>query len=203
RRMELQSISRGLSRLRAQFTWPLLVLMGMVALVLLAACVNLANLLLARSASRRQEIAIRLAVGAGRPRLIRQLVTESLLLALIGGALGLAIAYRAGDLALQFLPKATVPMALQLRIDTSVLVFTLGVSLLTGLLFGLVPALQTTRADLNTMLKGGKVTAQGRRRFELTGILIIGQVVLSLILLADSALLVRTLRNLRGLDTGF
>ena len=203
RQVELQPVSRGLSRLRAQFSWPLLVLMGMVALVLLAACVNLANLLLARSASRRKEIAIRLAVGASRFRLIQQLVTESLLLALMGGALGLAFAYYAGDIALAFLPKSTVPMALQLRIDMSVLIFTLVVSILTGILFGLTPALQTTRTDLNSALKSGKVMVQGRRRFELTSGLIIGQVVLSLVLLADSALLVRSLQNLRSTDSGF
>jgi predicted permease len=203
RHLELQPVSQGLSRLRAQFSRPLLVLMGMVAMVLLAACVNLANLLLARSASRRKEIAIRLSVGASRSRLIRQLLTESVLLSVIGGVLGLIFAYQAGNAVLAFLPQATIPLAVQLNTDVRVLIFTLVISFVTGVGFGLIPALQSTRSDLAYALRDETARVQGSRRLRLTSSLVIGQMALSLVLLAAGALLVRSLQNLRSLDFGF
>jgi putative ABC transport system permease protein len=203
RHLELQPVSQGMSRLRVQFSRPLLVLMGMVAIVLLAACVNLANLLLARAAGRRQEIAIRLSIGASRSRIIRQLLTESMLLSVIGGALGLAFAYQSGEAVLAFLPQSTIPLTVQLHTDVRVLIFTLAISVVTGVVFGLIPALQATRSDLTSALKNEPAKAKGGRRLQLTSGLVIGQVALSLLLLASSALLVRSLQNLRSMDSGY
>ncbi len=203
RHLELQPLSQGMSRLRAQFSRPLLVLMGMVAILLLAACVNLANLLLARAAGRRQEIAIRLSIGASRSRIIRQLLTESMLLSVIGGALGLAFAYQSGEAVLAFLPQSTIPLTVQLHTDVRVLIFTLAISVATGVVFGLIPALQATRSELTSALKNEQTRAQRGRRLQLTSGLVVGQVALSLLLLASSALLVRSLQNLRGMDSGY
>ena len=203
RRIELQSGSGGWTELRKQFRQPLLVLMIVVGLVLLIACANVANLLLARAAGRQKEIAVRLALGAGRLRLIRQLLTESVLLALIGGAVGLIFANWGARLLLAYLPQRGA-IALNLEPDSRVLGFTLMVSLLTGILFGLVPALRATRPDLTVALKeqAGNVSI-GRSRLSLNKILAVSQVALSLFLLISAGLFVRSLQKLKGLDAGF
>ncbi len=188
--------------LRNQFRQPLLILMTTVALVLLIACVNVANLLLSRAATRRKEIAVRLAVGAGRFRLIRQLLTESFLLAMIGGVAGLFFARLCARALLTFLPEQTRG-ALDVSPDARVLGFTLAISVLTGLLFGLAPAWQATRVNLTASLKDQTGASAGRSRLALNKLLVGAQVALSVFLLIGAGLFVRSLRNLRSLDTGF
>jgi putative ABC transport system permease protein len=179
-------------------------LMTVVGLVLLIACANVANLLLARATARRKEIAIRLSLGAGRARLVRQLLTESLLLSLLGGGAGLLIAAWGRDLLLFFRPPQFQPENLDLSLDGAVLGFTLAVSLLTGLMFGLAPALQASRQDLAVELKD-RTSQPGRRggRVNLRGLLVVGQVALSLISLIGAGLFLRSLRNTQGIDPGF
>jgi len=188
--------------LRNQFGQPLSILMITVALVLLIACVNVANLLMARAAVRRKEIAVRLAVGASRFRLIRQLLTESLLLAMIGGVAGLFFARFCARALLAYLPEQT-RVALDVAPDARVLGFTLAISVLTGLLFGLAPAWQSTRGDLTASLKDQTGASAGRSRLALNKLLVVTQVALSLFLLIGAGLFVRSLRNLMSLDTGF
>ncbi len=200
-RMALEAGGAGYTRLRERFRQPLLILMTTVALVLLVACVNIANLLLARAATRRKEIAVRLALGAGRFRLIRQLLTESVLLAVLGGAAGLLFAHWCARLLLTYLPQQT-KAALDLAPDARVLTFTLAVSVLTGLLFGLAPAWQATRLDLTASLKDQTGASAGRSRLALNKLLVVTQVALSLFLLVGAGLFVRGLRNLRTLDVG-
>jgi putative ABC transport system permease protein len=176
-------------------------LMTVVGLVLLIACANIANLLLARATARRKEIAIRLSLGASRGRLIRQLITESVPLSLLGGVAGLLIAIWGSDLLMAFKPPAPVPIEIDLGADWRVLGFTFGVSLLTGVLFGLAPALAASRPDLVASLKdeAGGSTGRGRLR----GALVIAQVALSLMLLICSGLFIRSLRNAGSVDLGF
>jgi predicted permease len=190
--------SRGLGEVRRGQSKPLSILMGSVALVLLIACINVANLLLARAAARQKEIAIRLSVGASRFRLIRQLLTESVVLSLLGGMLGLAFAYWGADAMMSLLSSGSIPVGLDLR----VLGFTAAVSLLTGVLFGLAPAFRATRLELTPMLKEGSGST-GPARSRLSKALIVAQVALSLVLLIGAGLFVRTLRNLSNLDVGF
>ncbi|MFY9609329.1 MAG: ABC transporter permease [Blastocatellia bacterium] len=179
-------------------------LMAVVGLVLLIACANVANLLLARAAARRKEFAIRLALGAGRLRLIRQLLTESVLLAVLGGVGGLLLALWGVELLMAFKPPVPVPIEIDLSIDWRVLGFTFGVALLTGVLFGLAPALAASRPDLVPSLKdeAGAVGA-GRGRGRLRGTFVIVQVALSLLLLICSGLFLRSLRNASSIDPGF
>ena len=169
--------------------------------LLLIVCLNVANLLVARSESRRYEVAVRLAMGAGRLRLIQQLLTESLVLALIGGALATVLAYWGKDLLRIFLQRDS-PFVLDLRIDTRLLGFSLAVSVLTGILFGLLPAFRATRMDVNSAVKqNGRNSSSSR-----TGIgkaLVVTQVALSLVLLIGAGLLLRTLGNLPSADIGF
>jgi len=198
RRIELEPGAAGWTTLRQQFRQPLFILMTVVALVLLIACANVANLLLARAASRQREIAVRLAIGAGRWRLIRQLLTESVLLASLGGALGLIFAHWGTRLLVSYQSGVT----LDLTLDGGILGFTMGVSLLTGLLFGLAPALRATRLDLNSALKE-KISGLSRSRLALNKVLVVVQVALSLFLLIGAGLFVRTLQNLKSLDAGF
>ena len=180
-----------------------LLLFAAVGFVLLIACANVANLLLARAASRRREIAIRLALGASRLRLVRQLVTESLTLALAGGALGLIASLWTSDLLPGFFTGEDTSL-LDLSVDRRVLLFTLGVSLATGLLFGLAPALQSTRAGLTAGLKDeGGLGATAGRRFGLRNLLVVAQVALSLVLLAGAGLFIRSLRNAVTYHPGF
>lgn len=185
----------------------LLVLMGAVGFVLLIACANVANLLLARAAGRRREIAIRSAIGAGRGRIIRQLLTESVLLATFAGAVGLGIG-TLGIRALLAVNTAGLPRVGQdgslVSIDWRVLVFTLGASALTGILFGVIPALQGSRADLSGALKeGGGRAGSGFRQNKARSLLIVTEVALALVLLVGSTLLVRSFSALSQVDPGF
>src|SRR5689334_3754933 len=178
------------------------ILMATVALVLLIACTNLASLLLARATERRREIAIRLAMGASRTRLVRQLLTESALLALAGGAMGVVLAVWIINLVVAFKPPLDVPVNIELHLDWRVLAFSLLVSLLTGILFGLVPALQATNPDLVPTLKDAGAQA-GARRSRLRSVLVVAQVALSLVLLIAAGLVLRSLSHLQGMSPGF
>jgi predicted permease len=177
------------------------VLLGAVALVLLIACVNVANLLLARSAARSREFAIRAALGAGRWRIARQLLTESVLLALTGGILGSIIAWLGTPLALKWLPEV-VPRSEDIAIDPRVLGFTLLVSVMTGVIFGLVPAIQASRPDLNESLKEGSRGSTGKGH-RVRGALVVSEVALALVLLAGAGLLLRTFVSLSNSSPGF
>jgi predicted permease len=204
-RLELETGSTGWSTLRQQLKKPLLILMTVVVLVLLIACANVANLLLARAAARRKEIAVRLALGASRRRLLRQLITESLLLALLGGAAGLVFAQWGTSVLLTYLPRQN-PVILALRPDARVLVFTLVASLLTGLLFGLAPALQATKIELTNSLRDHAGASTHRTfglRLPLHKALVVTQMALSLFLLIGAGLFVRSLQNLKTIDLGF
>jgi predicted permease len=196
---------RGQSELRDQVSTPLVVLMGMVGLILLIACANVANLLIARAAARQKEIAIRLALGAGRRRIVRQLVVESLTLAAWGGALGLLLAVWMSEGLLRALPLEDVAKSLSASPDRRVALFTLAVSLLTGLVFGLAPALQATRPNLLGTLKdeAGAVLSGGPPQVRFRKGLVVAQVALSLLLLVGAGLFARSLHNLRRLDPGF
>jgi predicted permease len=195
--------SQGLTELRAAYSQPLSILMAIVGFVLLIACANVANLLLARAATRQKEIAVRLAIGASRWRLIRQLLTESVLLAILGGAVGVLFAYWGKDLLLSLRPWGGGALGLELKLDLRVLGFTFAVSLATGLLFGLAPALRATRVDLTSALKDNARSLTGGSRSLLTKSLIVVQVAMSLVLLVGAGLFVRTLRNLQNVDLGF
>ena len=206
--LELEPGSKGLDQLRGQFSKPLFILMTVVGLVLLIACANVANLLLARATARQKEIALRLAIGARRGRVIRQLLTESALLAGLGGILGLILAFWTTDLLVAFMSSGRDPVSLSVTPDPRVLGFTAAVSLLTGILFGLAPALRSTRLELTPALKenaGLSGVAHGRRnlRLGLGKALIVGQIALSLLLLVGAGLFVRTLTNLESVNAGF
>ena len=180
-----------------------MLLFVVVGLVLLIACANVANLLLARASVRRREIAVRLALGASRRRLIRQLLTESLLLAMLGSALGLVLTQLTSRLLPGFFPANDVD-GLDLSLDWRVLAFTLGVTIFTGVLFGLAPALQSTRLNLLPSLKHeGGAHGQRLRRIGLRDVLVISQLALSLVLLIGAALFVRSLRHAISFDPGF
>ncbi len=182
-------------------------MMGLVGLVLLIACANVANLLLARATARRREIAVRLALGAGRWRLIRQLLTESVLLSLTGGALGLILAIWLSGLFQYSVPAldfATMDFDYDLSLDHRVLGFTLLVSVLTGIFFGMAPALQATRVNLVSALKGDAgIATLGRRRFNLRNLLVVSQVALALVLLISAGLFIQSLRYAQAMNPGF
>ncbi|HLK22572.1 MAG TPA: ABC transporter permease [Bryobacteraceae bacterium] len=180
----------------------LLVLLGAVGFVLLIGCANVANLLLAKASGRRREVAIRTALGAGRSRLIRQLLTESLLLGLTGGAFGLFIAVWLTQLLIHFSP-GNVPRLAESQMNLDVLTFAFLLSVLTGALFGLAPALQFSRADLNSDLKEGSRGAAAFHRSRLRGALVVAEVALSLVLLAGAGLLLRSFVKLAGVPVGF
>lgn len=179
------------------------VLMASVGLVLLVACSNVANLLLARASARRKEIAIRLSMGAARARLIRQLLTESTLLGLMGGAVGLLVAFWGRDFIWSFRPPFLVQNTMDLQLDARVLVFTLVVAFVTGLLFGLVPALQASRPDVVDSLKEETRTAGRGPRAGLKSALVVGQVALSIVSLIVAGLFLRSLQGAHAVDPGF
>jgi predicted permease len=188
--------------MRGPVVWFAGALMVVVALVLLLACTNLANLLLARASERRKEIAIRLALGAGRFRLVRQLLTESVALAILGGLLGFVLAYWMVDLANAFRPPIDIPITTEIRIDWRVLVFSGALSLATGILFGLLPAFQATNPNLIPALKD-ETSVGGYRRSWLRNTLVVGQITLSLILLICAGLVVRSLQRAQFMNPGF
>ncbi len=192
----------GLSKLRQQFSQLLFILMAAVGMVLLIACANIANLLLARAAARRPELAMRLALGARPSRLIIQLLTESLLLAAIGAALGVLLARWATKLLVVFLSVGQTPIALDLHPDIRVFSFTAAAAILTGLLFGLAPALRGTRIDLTAAMKGARNSSGSPSRLRPGKILAVFQVALSLLLLIGAGLFVRSLQNLTERDAG-
>ena len=196
--------AQGYSPLRARLSQPLIVLMIVVGVVLLIACANVANLLLARAAARRREIAVRLAVGSSRARLVWQLLTESTLLGLIGGAAGLAFAYLGVQALLPLIPQSGfTAVDLDVTPDARLLAFTFAVSVLTGALFGLAPALQSTKPALVPALRQEAGSTGGHGGFLLRKGLVVVQVSLSLLLLIGAGLFVRTLGNLHALDAGF
>jgi putative ABC transport system permease protein len=180
-----------------------LVLSGAVAVVLLIACANVASLLLSRALARRQEIAIRTAMGAARSVIVRQLLTESVLLSLVAGVLGVGLGW-AATRALTHMSASQLPQGVPITMDLRVLVFAVGVSLLTGIAFGVFPALQLSRTDLNTTLREeGSSTSAGRERARMRSLLVVGQVALSLLLLIGAGLLLRSLARLLRVDPGF
>ncbi|MCA1561208.1 MAG: ABC transporter permease, partial [Acidobacteria bacterium] len=182
----------------------LLVLTGVVAVVLLLACANVANMLLARALGRRREVAIRLSLGAARGRLMRQLLTESVVLASIGGVCGLAVAAWSADLMGVFLPPTDMPVMLTMPIDRTVLGFTAVVAIMTGLVFGLAPALQASNPNVVAALKDDGGTASGgRARSRLRSLLVIGQVALSVLLLVGAGLFLRSVEMAQRISPGF
>jgi putative ABC transport system permease protein len=197
-RLQILPGGQGLYDLRRQFSLPLRLLMGAGALVLLVACANLASLLLARATSRRQEIALRLSLGASRGRLLRQLLTESMLLSLIGGIFGIAFAYWGSPLLVALMSSGRAPVVVDLAMHTRTLVFTALVALATGLLFGIGPALRSTGL---ASLHGYRLI--GGRTGRWTAALIVSQVSLCLVVLACAGLLIGSLRKLRQVDAGF
>jgi predicted permease len=194
---------KGMSRLREQFESPLVILMAVVGMVLLIACANIANLLLARASARGREMAVRLALGAGRIRLLRQLLTESTLLGLLGGGLGMMFAWWGTRGLLTFLPRSRIPLTLEVTPDVRLLCFGFAISIVTGMLFGLAPALQAAKPGLAPVLKDERSTAAaGMLRYGLRKLLVVAQVALSLLLLAGAGLFVRSLENIKAVDSG-
>jgi predicted permease len=206
-RIQLVDGSRGANNLSESVGEPLKILTAVVGLILLIACANVANLVLARGATRLREIAVRLALGAGRRRLLQQLLTESVVLAVIGGGLGIILAQWADALLLRLVSTGSNPLLLDLRPDGRILAFTLGVSVLTGILSGLVPGFHAVRLELNSALKGaakGAVRGRGHERHLPAGrILVIGQIALSLSVLIVAGLFVHSFQNLAWLNPGF
>jgi putative ABC transport system permease protein len=180
----------------------LLVLFAAVSLVLMIACVNIANLLLVRTTERQKEIAIRLALGAGRARIVRQLLSESVLISLMGGLAGLLIGMWMKDGILTLAPQ-NVPRLGEVRLDGAVLLFTFGISVLTGVLFGVLPAWHASRGDLNTTLKEGGRTSGGSSKEGMRKVLLVGEVGLSLVLLIGAGLMLRTVFELTRTNPGF
>jgi predicted permease len=201
--MEVMPGSNGRSNLRRVYSKPLFALMAIVGLVLLIACSNLANLLIARASARQKEIAVRLALGAGRGSIVRQLLTESLLLSIVGGALGIGLAVMIDRALLSFLPSGHTPLSISGTPDWTVLAFTFVISMAAGILFGLVPALQSTRPKLATTLKDQAANVIRGGSAGLRKGLVVAQVSLSLLLLVGAGLFLQSLRNLKTLNPGF
>ena len=202
-RIELTPAATGLSQLRLQFSQPLRVLMGVVGLVLLIACANIANLLLARATARSHEIAVRMAIGAGRVRLIRQLLTESFLLAVMGGALGIWFAWWSSRVLVGMVSTGSQPLPLRVSPDLHVLAFTLLVCVVTAVLSGTAPAFRATRVELVPSLKDRRSSSSGPQRSSLAKGLIVSQVALSFTLLVGAGLFVRSLVKLANVNPGF
>jgi len=217
--LTLASAQTGLMGYRGLFANPLYALLSAVGIVLLISCTNVAGLMLARVSAREKEMAVRLALGAGRGRLVRQLLTESVTLSLLGGALGILMAYVGAHVIVSFVRNVQLMVAgsadpMQLRIqvftavDTRVLGFTLALTLLTGILFGLAPAFRNARVDLTPALKEGArgvvhSSLTGRKWRRMGDALVVAQVALAVIVLAGAGLLLRTLKNLRDINLGF
>ena len=195
--------SRGMSELRQEFGAAVLVLMTTVALVLLIACANLANLLMARGAARAREFAVRLSLGARRGRLVRQLLTESLALSVLGGALSLLFAQAGSQALLRMASDGPAPLMLDVSTRWPLVAFAIGASIATGMLFGLMPAIRFSRTDVHDAVKsGGRIVSSGGGA-SLGRLLVVAQVALSFVLLVGSLMFVRTLRNLLSIDPGF
>jgi len=200
--LKLEPGDRGLDSLSG-FTKPSYVLLALAGLVLLLACVNLANLLLARAAARQREMSTRLALGAGRAHILRQVLTESLLLSGIGGAAGLVLGYLGRNAIPKLLEDPSRHSTMQVSFDWQVLAFTIGVSLATGILFGVVPAWQAMRADVSTAVKDASHATTGHHKMWFGKALVVFQITLSTILLIGAGLFVRTLANLDHTPLGF
>jgi predicted permease len=201
--VELTTGSRGVSPLRNAFSLPLKILMTIVALVLLIACANIANMLLARGVARAREVAVRMALGASRGRIVFQFLIESVLLSVTGAVIGVALAWKASVLLLQMATPDPDPVPLNLTPDLPVLAFTLGLSVLTALLFGCLPALRATGIEFIPALKDGRGSSSVSARGTLARSLIVGQIALSVLLLVVAGLFVRSLIHLSGINTGF
>ena len=202
RSLRLAPADKGLSRLRETFRSPLLVLMAAVASVLLIACANIANLLLARSTARRHEMAVRVALGAARTRLIQQSLTESLVLSALGGLLGIGVALAGIRSLLSFLPSSRMPITLQVPIDARVLGFAAATSLLAGVFFGVAPALRSTRFNVVQSLQRNETALAALQRFGLRRALVAFQVALSLLLVVAAGLFLKSLGNALATDIG-
>lgn len=207
-RVALLPVQKGLVGIRRLYARPLLILTVAVGIVLLVACANVAGMLLARATAREREMAVRLALGAGGKRIVRQLLTESVLLSGAGAALGILFAYWGADALASFISNnADSPIVINAQPDAVVLAFTAAVALLTGILFGLAPAFRGSRINVAPALKENARTSEAAnatgRRFGLGSSLVIAQVALSIVVLISAGLLVRTLGNLRSVDPGF
>jgi predicted permease len=202
-KIELHPGARGASSLRDDYSKPLYVLMAVVGMVLLIACANIANLLLARATARQKEIAVRLAMGASRFRLGMQFLTESLLLSLFGGAVAVLIAGWGTRILLRVVSRGPETVPLVVHTDSRVLAFTAALAILTGILFGLAPALRATRLDAGPILKDNSRGVTGASRVTLGKVLVVAQIAISLLLLIGAGLFVRTLRNLRNVNLGY
>jgi predicted permease len=201
--VSLVSMAQGLSDLRSAYSQPLKILMAIVVLVLVIACANIANLLLARSTARARELALRQALGARRGRIIRQLLTESLLLALAGGALGIGFAAISNRILLRMISQGPATIPLDVSLNLQLLAFTFAVTVSTALLFGTLPALRATSLQLTDSLKSGRGSISGNSRTPMAKALVASQVALSLVLMFGACLFLRTLVNLNRVDTGF
>jgi predicted permease len=202
-RMDLRDGSRGLFEERQQYGKPMAILMAFVGLVLLLACANIANLMLARGAERQREMSVRLALGAGRMRILRQMLIESLLLATAGGACGCVLAYLGRNAVPKMLENAWQRHGLQVHFDWGIFAFTAGATIATGVLFGLAPAIAAARADVSHGLKSTALAAT-RRRKGLSGRTLVGfQIALSTLLVISAGLFLRTLAGLKSVDVGF
>jgi predicted permease len=203
-RMTAQNLGTGVSGLRAQYETPLWILLVTTGLVLLIACANIANLMLARANARHREISIRLAIGASRGRLVRQMLTESILLSVLGAGLGLLLARSLSRFLIVFLSSESNRLALTLHTDWRILLYTAGLVAVTCLVFGLTPALRGTRIGPGAAMKAtGRGLTLDRQRFGMRRAIVIGQVALSLVLLVGAVLFARSLRNLLNLESGF
>ena len=207
-RLVLMPAPQAISGLREQFSTPLTILMTAVGMVLLVACANVAGLMLARSSTRQREFAVRLALGAGRSKIVRQLLTESLLLSLAGGASGILLAHWSIQSLVVFMSRGGLwPSHIAVHLDLRVLVFTLVASILTGIFFGLAPAFRGARLDLTPTLKESTSAfaagASSRQWLNLGGGLVVAQVALAILALSGAGLLVRTLENLKSINPGF
>jgi predicted permease len=207
--VKLVPAQTGLTGARSEYSNPLYVLMLAVGIILLIACANVAGLMLARAAARQKEMAVRLALGAGRARVVRQLLTESVMLSLLGGTLGILFAYWGAHAIISFVSRNQPrPLGFATGVDLRVLGFTVAVSLLTGIFFGIAPTLRSTRVDLTPTLKDGAGSSASSghasgKWLSIGNALVVAQVALAIVVLVGAGLLVRTLANLRSMDVGF